>query len=84
LDIRSSEELNLNSFKDNLAKGLFILDKTLKPDLGESSLPYIDLKESLLLLIKSLNTLVKKKPHYKMVSIKETKLKKKIGGNIGK
>jgi len=45
-------------------------------------LPYIDLKESLLLPIEFLNTLVKKKLYYKMVSIKEAKLKKKINGNV--
>jgi len=44
--------------------------------------PYIDLKESLSLPIESLNTLVKKKPYYKMVPIKEAKLKKKINSNI--
>jgi len=44
---------------------------------------YIDLKESLLLPIESLNTLVKKKPYYKIVPIEETKLKKKINSNIG-
>jgi len=46
-------------------------------------LPHIDLKKSLLLLIESLNTLVKKKPYYKIVPIKEAKLKKKINGNVG-
>ena len=45
--------------------------------------PYIDLRESLSLPIKSLNTLAKKKPYYKMVSIEEAKLKKKINSNIG-
>ena len=29
------------------------------------------------------STLVKKKPHYKMVPTKEAKLKKKINSNIG-
>ena len=33
-------------------------------------------------LIKSLNTVVKKKPYYKIVSIKETKPKKKINSNV--
>jgi len=33
---------------------------------------------------KSLNTLIKKKLYYKMVFIKETKLKKKINSNIKK
>ena len=32
--------------------------------------------------IKFLNTLVKKKPYYKMGFIEEAKLKKKINGNI--
>jgi len=45
--------------------------------------PYIDLKESLLLPIESLNTLIKKKLHYKIVFIKEAKLKKKINSNVG-
>jgi len=44
---------------------------------------YIDLGESLSLLIEFLNTLVKKKPHYKMVSVEEAKPKKKINGNVG-
>ena len=46
-------------------------------------LPHIDLKESLLLLVEVLNTLVKKKPYYKLVFIKKAKLKKKINSNIG-
>ena len=46
-------------------------------------LPPINLGEPLLPLIKSLNTLVKKKPYYKMVPIKEAKLKKKINSNVG-
>ena len=41
------------------------------------------LGESLLLPIKSLNTLVKKKPYYIMVPTKEAELKKKIDSNIG-
>ena len=52
-------------------------------DIGESLLPPIDLEESLLLPIESLNTLVKKKPHYMMVPVGEAKLKKKINSNIG-
>jgi len=43
---------------------------------------YIDLKKSLLLPTESLNTLVKKKLYYKIVPIKEAKLKKKINSNI--
>ena len=46
-------------------------------------LPHIDLKESLSLPIEFLNTLVKKKPYYKMVFIKEAELKKKINSNVG-
>jgi hypothetical protein len=42
----------------------------------------LNLKESLSLPIKSSSTLVKKKPHYKMVSTKEAKPKKKIDSNI--
>ena len=38
---------------------------------------------SLLPPIKLLSTLVKKKPHYKMVFTKKAKLKKKIDSNIG-
>jgi len=45
--------------------------------------PHIDLRESLLLPTESLNTLAKKKLYYKMVFIKEAKLKKKINSNIG-
>jgi len=33
--------------------------------------------------IKSLDTLVKKKPYYKIVPVKETELKKKINSNVG-
>jgi len=50
----------------------FTLDRTPKPNI----------RESLLLPVKSLNTLVKKKPYYKMVFIKETELKKKINSNV--
>jgi len=46
-------------------------------------LPHIDLRKSLSLPVESLNTLAKKKLYYKMVPIKEAKLKKKINGNIG-
>ena len=48
-----------------------------------SLLLLINLGESLLPLIKLLSTLVKKKPYYKMVPIKEAKLKKKINSNVG-
>ena len=41
----------------------------------------IDLKESLLLLIKPLNTLVKK-PIYIIIPTEEVKLKKKIDGDV--
>ena len=54
------------------------LNKILKLNLREPLLPHTDLKKSLLLPIKSLNTLIKKKPHYKIVFIKKTKLKKKL------
>ena len=60
------------------------LDRTLEPNLKEPLLPYTDLKKSPSLFIKSLNTLIKKKPHYKIIFIKETKPKKKINSNIGK
>ena len=52
-------------------------------DIGESLLLPIDLGESLLPPTESLNTLVKKKPHYITVPTKEAKLKKKIDSNIG-
>ena len=47
------------------------------------SLP-IDIGESPLPPAESLNTLVKKKPHYIIIPAKEAKLKKKINGNIEK
>jgi len=59
------------------------LDRTPELDLREPLSLYIDLREFLLLLIEFLNTLVKKKPYYKLVFIKEAKLKKKINGNVG-
>jgi len=34
-------------------------------------------------LIKTLDTLVKKKPHYKIVLVEEAEPKKKIDGNVG-
>ena len=81
--IKSSEELDLNSFKDDLAVGLPTLDKT--PELNHKApllLP-TDLEESLSPPVKSLNTLVNKKLNYIIVSNKEAELKKKIVGNIG-
>ena len=63
----------MNSFKDNLALRLSILDKPLE----------LSFRVSLLLPIKLLSTLVKKKPHYKMVFTKEAEPKKKINSNIG-
>ena len=81
--IESSEELNLNSFKNNLAVGLPTLNKTLELNHKVPLLQPIDLKESLLLPAKSLNTLVNKKLNYVMVSDEEVELKKKIFGNIG-
>ena len=84
----------MESFKDNLALGLLTPDKTPEPnygaplslptDIGESPSPPTDLGESPLPPAKSLNTLVKKKPHYITVPAKEAKLKKKINSNIGK
>ena len=56
---------------------------SLLTDIGESLSPPIDLGESLLPPAESLNTLVKKKPHYIMVPTKEAELKKKINSNIG-
>ena len=73
-NINISKKQVLNSFKDNLALGLFTLVKTLKPSFRMSLLPPIE----------SLNTLAKKKPYYKIVPTKKAKLKKKINNNIGK
>ena len=83
----------MESFKDDLALGLFTLDKTPEPnyraslslptDIGESLSPPIDLGESLLPPTESLNTLVKKKLYYITVPAEEAELKKKINGNIG-
>ena len=77
LDIKSSEEPDLNSFKDDLAIGLPTLDKTLEPNYKVPPLLPIDLEESLLPPTESLNTLVNKKLNYIMVFNKEAKLKKK-------
>ena len=49
-NIEVSEELDLNSFKDNLAIGLSTLNKTLKLNYRVPLLLPIDLEESLLLL----------------------------------
>ena len=72
----------MESFKDDLALGLFTLDKTLEPNHRVPPLPPTDLRESLLPPAKFLNTSVKKKPYYVMVPAKETVLKKKINGDI--
>ena len=68
----NQEKPNINISKDNLAPGLSTLNKTLEPTSRASPSPPI----------KSSSTLVKKKPHYKMVSTKEAKPKKKIDGDI--
>jgi len=73
----------LESSKDDLALGLFTLDKT--PELNYRaplSLP-IDIGKSLSPPVESLNTLVKKKLYYIIVPAEEAKLKKKINSNIG-
>ena len=71
---RVNKKQDLNGFKDNSALGLPTLNKILE----------LSSKVSLLPLIKSSSTLIKKKPHYKIVPTKEAKLKKKINSNIGK
>jgi hypothetical protein len=69
LNIESSKQQDL-SFKDNLTPGLLTLDKILKLNSLEPLLP-------------SLNTLVKKKPHYIIILTNKAELKKNIIGNIG-
>jgi hypothetical protein len=68
-NIESSEQQDSNS-KDNLTLGLPTLDK----------IPELDLLEPPPL---SLNTSVKKKPHYIIVPTNEAEPKKNIVGNIG-
>ena len=72
---RNQEEpdIDVNKKQNNSTPGLLTLDK----------IPELSFRESLLPPIKSLSTLVKKKPYYKMVSTKEAKPKKKINSNIG-
>ena len=65
---------NINVNKDNLALGLPTLNKIPKPTSRASPLLFIKLS----------STLVKKKPHYKMVFAKKAELKKKINSNIKK
>ena len=73
----------MESFKDDLALGFLTLDKILEPNYrAPPSLP-TDTGESPLPPVESLNTLVKKKPHYITVLAKEAKLKKKINSNVG-
>jgi hypothetical protein len=66
-NIESSKQLDLSS-KDDLTLGLPTLDKTLEPDLLEP--------------LPSLNTSVKKKPHYIMVPANKAKPKKNIIGDV--
>ena len=65
-----------------MALGLFTLDKILKLIFKALLLLPIDLRVFLLPLIKSLNILIKKKPHYIIVFTEEAGLKKKINSNI--
>ena len=65
-----------------MALGLFTLDKILELYYREPPLLPIDLEESLLPPVESLNTLAKKL-NYIMVSNKEAEPKKKIISNIG-
>ena len=64
--------ININK-KEDLTPGLSTLEKTPKPIF----------RASLLLPTKSSSTLIKKKPHYKIVPTEEAKPKKKINRNIG-
>ena len=82
-NIKSSKQLDSESSKDDLALGLLTPDKTPEPNYrAPLSLP-IDIRESLSPPAKSLNTSVKKKPHYITVPTKEAELKKNIDGDIG-
>ena len=81
--IKSSKQLDSKSFKDDLALGLFTLNKTLELNYGVPLLLLIDIGESLSLPVESLNILVKKKLYYIMVPAEEVKPKKKINGNVG-
>ena len=81
-DIKSSKELDLNSFKDDLAIGLPTLNKTPELNYKAPLLLPTDLEESLLPPVESLNTSVNKKLNYIMVSNKETGPKKKIVSDI--
>ena len=55
----------------------------LPTDIGESLSPPTDLGESLSPPAESLDTSIKKKPHYIIVPAKEAKPKKKINSDIG-
>ena len=80
--IKVSEELDLDSFKDDLAPGLPTPGKTLKLNYKVPlSLP-TDPKEFLLPLAKFSSTSAMKKPHYVIVLAKKAELKKKIIGNV--
>ena len=68
-----SKELDLDSSKGDSAPGLFTPDKTPELSFRASPLPPVE----------SSSTLVKKKPHYKMVPTEKAEPKKKINGNIG-
>ena len=68
-----SEELDLDSSKDNSAPRLFTLNKTPKPSFRASLLPSIELS----------NTLAKKKLYYMIIPTKEARLKKKINSDVG-
>ena len=72
----------MESSKDDLALGLFTLDETLEPHYGVPPLLPIDLEESPLPPVESLNTLAKKL-NYMIDSNKEAELKKRIIGDIG-
>ena len=72
-NIKVSEELNLDGFKDDLVLGLPTPDKT----------PELSFRASLLPPIELLSTSVKKKLHYIIVPTEEARLKKKINGDIG-
>ena len=81
--IESCEQLDLESSKDDLAPGLLTPDKTPELNYRAPLLLPIDIGESPLPPIESLNTLIKKKLYHIMVPAEEAKLKKKINSNIG-
>ena len=81
--IKSSEQPDLESSKDDSAPRLLTPDETPEPNYGAPTSPPTDPRESPSPPAKSLNTSVKKKPYYVIVPAEEAKPKKKIDGDIG-